>query len=76
MNALQPDIVFVDLTIPQPDPIVALWKIRPEVVLIGVDLATDRMLILSGHSARALTIEGLLETLTTYTKGNSPCTTI
>ncbi len=43
----------------------ALWKARPEVLLIGVDLGADRMLILSGQPARALTAEGLIETLAT-----------
>jgi hypothetical protein len=47
-----------------------LWQARPEVSLIGVDLGADRMLILSGQPACALTAEGLIETLMTRTKGN------
>ena len=75
LSALQPDVVVLDLGTAQTDPVVALWKARPELLLIGVDLGTDRMLILSGQPARALTAESLIETLATHTKGHSPCTT-
>jgi CheY-like chemotaxis protein len=75
LSALQPDVVLLDVGTAQPDPVVALWKWRPELVLIGVDLGTDRMLILSGQPARALTAESLIETLTTYKERQSSCTT-
>jgi hypothetical protein len=73
--ALQPDVVLVDLGTADSDPVVAIWKARPEVLLIGVDLGADRMLILSGQPARPLTAESLIETLTAYKKGQSSCTT-
>ncbi len=76
LSSLQPDVVLVDLGTTQPDPVMALWKARPDLVLIGVDLAADRMLVLSGQPVRALTAEDLIETLTPHTKGQSPCTTI
>jgi CheY-like chemotaxis protein len=69
LSALQPDVVLLDLGTTQPDPVMALWKARPDLLLIGVDLGADRMLILSGQPARALTAECLIETLTTHTKG-------
>jgi CheY-like chemotaxis protein len=75
LRELQPDVVVLDLGTAQTDPVVALWKTRPEVLLIGVDLGADRMLILSGQPARALTAEDLIETLTNHRKGQSPCTT-
>jgi CheY-like chemotaxis protein len=75
LSEFQPDVVLLDLGTTQPDPVVALWKTRPELVLIGVDLGADRMLILSGQPARALTAEDLIETLTTHEKGQSSCTT-
>ena len=75
LSALQPDVVVVDLGIAQPDPVVGLWKNRPEVLLIGVDLGADRMLILSGQPARALTAESLIQTLAAYKKRQLPCTT-
>jgi len=73
LSALQPDAVLVDLGTTQPDPVMALWKARPEVMLIGVDIDADRMLILSGQPARALTAEGLIESLMAHTKGQPSC---
>ncbi len=69
LSALQPDVVLLDLGTTQPDPVLALWKARSELLLIGVDLGADQMLILSGQPARALTAEALVEALTTHTKG-------
>jgi hypothetical protein len=69
LSAVQPDEVMLDLGTTQPDPVMALWKARPDLLLIGVDLGADRMLILSGQPPRALTAEDLIETLTAHTKG-------
>ncbi len=69
LSALEPDVVLLDLGTTHSDPVMALWKARPELLLIGVDLGTDRMLVLTGQPARALTAEDLIETLTTHTKG-------
>ena len=74
LSELQPDVVLLDVGAAQADPVVAFWKAQPELLLIGVDLGADRMLILSGQPARALTAVGLMETLATLTKGPSPCT--
>jgi CheY-like chemotaxis protein len=71
LSALQPDVVLLDLGTTQPDPVIALWKARPELMLIGVDLNADRMLILSGQPARALAGEDLIETLTTRLEGQT-----
>jgi hypothetical protein len=69
LSALQPDVIVLDLGTTPPDPVMALWKAQPEVELFGVDLAADRMLILSGQRPRALTAEDLIETLSARTKG-------
>ena len=69
LSALEPDVIMLDLGTTRPDAVIALWKTRPDLLLIGVDLAADRMLILSGHPARALTAEDLIDALTTSLKG-------
>ena len=63
LSAIQPDVVLLDLETAQPNPFVELWKTRPELSFIGVDLGADRMLILSGQPARGLTADRLMETL-------------
>jgi hypothetical protein len=68
LSELQPDVVLLDVGTAQFDLVVALWKTPPELLLAGVDLGADRLLILSGQPARALTAVDLIETLTTYTK--------
>ncbi len=70
LRALQPDVVVLDLGTAPSEHVMRLWKARPALVVIGVDLAADRMLVLSGQPARALTAEGLVEILTTHTKGD------
>ncbi len=70
LSALQPGFVVFDLGTPHPDPFRAFWKSRPEVQLIGVDPGADRTLDLSGQPARALTADGLIETLTTHMEGD------
>ena len=76
LSALDPGVVLLDLETSHSNPVMALWKARPDLILIGMDLGADRMLILSGQPARALTAEALMEILANQTKGESPCTTL
>jgi len=69
LSALRADVVMLDLGTAQPAPLMALWKARPDLVLIGVDLDADRMLILSGQPASALTAEHLRDILATHNEG-------
>jgi hypothetical protein len=69
LSELQADVVLLDVGTAYLDPVVAFWKARPEVLLIGVDLDADRMLILSGQPARALRARGLIEALADYKDG-------
>jgi hypothetical protein len=46
-------------------PAVALWKAQPHVLLIGVDLAADRALVLSGQSSHVLTPDDLVQVIET-----------
>ena len=63
LGVLQPDVVIFDLTAAQPDFAITLWKARPGLLLIGVDVARGKALVLSGQAARALTTEDLLQVI-------------
>lgn len=47
----------------QPDFAITLWKAQPDLLLIGVDLATNQALVLSSQPTRALTTEDLLQVI-------------
>lgn len=66
LSALQPDAVIFDLATTQPDFAIALWKARPSLVLIGVDLTTGQALVLSGQASRALTTDDLLHVIESH----------
>ncbi len=61
--ALQPEVVIFDLAVAQPAFAVALWRAKPRLVLIGVDLATGQALVLSGQPSRLLTMDDLLRVI-------------
>jgi len=63
LGVLQPDVVLFDLGAAQPDFAVTLWKGQPDLLLIGVDLATNQALVLSGQRTRAYTTEDLLQVI-------------
>lgn len=58
--ALAPDALLVDLGAVGSEAVFALAKGRPELLLIGLDAAGERLLVLSGPQARALTTEDLV----------------
>ena len=53
LRARQPDVVLFDLASTQPEFAVRLWQNHPDLLLIGVDLATGEVLALSGLASRA-----------------------
>ncbi len=57
----RPDVVLFDLGAAQRDFAMTLCKARPDLLLIGVDLATNQALVVSGHRTRAYTTEDLLQ---------------
>ncbi len=63
LSDLQPDILIFDLAVMRPEAAIRLWKILPHLLLIGIDLAADRMIVLSDRSARALTTGDLLQVI-------------
>ena len=63
LAALQPDVVIFDLAVTQPEFALALWKARPRLVLIGVDLTNGHAFVLSSQSSRLLTMDDLLQVI-------------
>ncbi len=63
LKVLQPDVVIFDLAMAQPEFALALWKARPRLLLIGVDLTTGQALVLSGQPSRLLTMDDLLQVI-------------
>ena len=63
--ALHPDAVILDLANFQPNFSMALWKVQPDLLLIGVDLMTGKSLVLSSQPARLQTTDDLIQLLRT-----------
>ena len=60
---LEADIVVFDLTTAQPDCAIALWRTRPRLLLIGVDLKEHEALVLSGEHSPVVTPDDLLRVI-------------
>ncbi len=65
LNAAHPDVVLFDLAGIQPDFTIAVLRRHPGLLLIGVDLKTDKMLVMSGEESQLLTTEDLVRTIET-----------
>jgi len=63
VSNLRPDAIVFDLATIQPDFAIALWKVKPDLVLIGVDVTTGQALVFSSQPARALTTDDLVQLL-------------
>lgn len=63
LQALGPDVVLFDLATAEPDFAVTLLKQHTRLLLIGVDLTTAKMLVLSGHESSMLTTEDLMNVI-------------
>jgi hypothetical protein len=63
LRLLQPDVIILDQTTIQPDFPVGLWKLQPELLLIGLDLMGGTALVLSNQPAQLLTTNDLLQLL-------------
>jgi hypothetical protein len=61
--ALDPRAVLFDLAAAQPDFTLALLRDRPELILIGVDSSSDKVLVLSGRRERPASVADLLRVL-------------
>jgi len=63
LDALAPDVIIFDLEAAHPDAVLALQRQRPQVLLVGVDLATDQMLVWSGEQSRGLAMPDLVRAI-------------
>jgi hypothetical protein len=59
-DAHKPDVVIFDLVAGLPDSTLCHLAARSDLALIGLDLETRRMLLLSGEEARLLTTDDLV----------------
>jgi hypothetical protein len=64
MNELGPAIIAFDLNDPDPGLDITLIRERPGLLLIGVNLSTNALLVLSGQPVRALSITDLVKNTT------------
>jgi len=60
LDALTPDVVIFDLEAAHRDAVLALQRERPQVLLVGVNLATNQMLLWSGEQSRGLAMPDLV----------------
>ncbi len=63
LSQLQFDVLIFDLAAARPESAIELWKTRPQLVLIGVDLMTGQALVLSGQESRVLTTDDLVKVI-------------
>ncbi len=56
-----PDVILFDLGEGQPGFAIPLLQKSPTTLLIGVDLTTHRMLVLSGEHSRLSTVDDLMQ---------------
>ncbi len=64
LKAGPPDAILFDLGAAQPHFAIPLLREHPSITLIGVDLAVNKMLVLSGQQSRLLLVDDLLKVIT------------
>ena len=63
LKALDPDVILFDLQSCCPESALSLSVQRPELVLIGIDPDSDRLLVWSGKHAHALSTRDLVSVI-------------
>lgn len=63
LKAAPPDVILFDLVEPQPQFAIPLLRNHPRIMLIGVDLSSHKMLVLSGEQSRLLTVDDLVQVI-------------
>ena len=75
LDQLAPALVAFDLSDMPGDFAISLLRDRPDLILIGVDPSSDRLLVLSGRQEQPTTAAELLQAITTsphLTPGTGP----
>ncbi len=68
----RPAALIFDLSAAQPDFAVSLLRDRPDLVLIGVDPSSDKLLVLSGRHEQPESAAGLVQAITASSGARSP----
>lgn len=64
LEAAPADVILFDLAgRTQPEFAIPLLRSHPKIMLIGVDFATNRMLVLSGEQSQLMTADDLLQVI-------------
>lgn len=63
MNELDPTVIAFDLNDPDPGLDITLLRERPGLLLIGVDLSSNELMVLSGHAVQALSVADLVKVI-------------
>jgi hypothetical protein len=63
LGALAPDVIIFDLDAAHPDAALSLLRQRPELLLIGVDPASDKLVVVTAREIRAVAAADLLEVI-------------
>ncbi len=63
LNAAWPSVILFDLATAPADFAISLLRKAPTIMLIGVDLANNTLLVLSGERSRLLTAQDLVQVI-------------
>ncbi len=63
LYASPPDVILFDLGAGQPPFAIPLLNNHPTLMLIGIDLTSNKMLVLSGQQSKLLTTEDLVKVI-------------
>lgn len=63
LDVAPPDVILFDLSADQPHFVIPLLRKHPTIMLIGVDLMSSEMLLLSGAQSRLLTADDLMQVM-------------
>jgi hypothetical protein len=63
LEGVRPDVVLFDLAGIPPDFTITLLRKHPGLLMIGIDLKTNKVLVMSGKESHLLTLEDLVRAI-------------